>query len=148
MLNHIPAKSESFRPEMADKPLVPHLFAAGWPLKSADRRSVHRFSLCMALRCRPVGSGQKVDSRQSPDTTAPGESLKISSKDLLFRSSRVFRAGQVVEVFIDWPVLLENGVRLMLVVVGPVTKRVRGITVMHFDKYRFRTHGRSEFVPG
>lgn len=109
----------------------------------AARRPAHRFSLRMALKCRSIESRQTVDVRQTRETIAPGESLKISSKELLFTSTQAFLTGQVVEVFIDWPVLLENGVRLTLVVAGRVTRRLRGVTTMQFDRYQFRTRGRS-----
>lgn len=143
MLNSIAVKNELFREGMADKPLLRSPIAAVRRSESAGRRTVNRFSLRMALRCRPIEPRQTACFPQPLDPIIPGESLKISSKDLLFTSSHVFLAGQVVEVSIDWPALLENGVRLTLVVEGPITRLLRGVTAMRFNRYQFRTRGRS-----
>lgn len=118
MLNHIP---------------FPSRLAMPW----LDRRSARRFSLRMTLTCRLIELRKMAESPQSPDTIVPGESLKISRKDLLFRSCHLFLPGQLVEVSIEWPMRPEHDVRLMLVVKGRVRRRFRDITAMQFERHQF-----------
>jgi hypothetical protein len=68
-----------------------------------------------------------------------GESLNISSKGLLFTASEAFLPGQVVEAFIDWPMLLDSRVRLTLVVEGVVVWTADDQAAMRIDRYQFRT---------
>jgi hypothetical protein len=98
-----------------------------------DRRSRHRFSLRLAVRCRRIGA------RFLLDRILVGESLNISSKGLLFTTSEAFRPGQFVEAFIDWPIRLQDGVRLALVVQGAVVRSSGNHAAMHIEKYQFRT---------
>jgi hypothetical protein len=107
MPNYPAVKDLSSRPEMLQEKLaMPRV---------DDRRSELRFSLRLAVKCRRIESRKSVGPRQPLDTILAGESLNVSSKGLIFRGSEVFRQGQAVEVFIEWPVRLENRVRLMLV---------------------------------
>jgi hypothetical protein len=100
-----------------------------------DRRSRLRFSLRLAIRCR------RVEPRFALDRIIVGESLNIASRGMLFRASEAFLPGQVVEVFIDWPIRLENGVRLMLVVEGAVVRIAGKCAAMLIEKYQVRTCG-------
>jgi hypothetical protein len=68
-----------------------------------------------------------------------GESLNLSSIGLLFAAGETLLPGQVVEVFIDWPIRLHNGVRLTLVVEGAVVRSDGNHAAMHIEKYQFRT---------
>jgi hypothetical protein len=71
-----------------------------------------------------------------------GEILNISSKGLLFTTSETFRPGQAVRAVIDWPIRLDNGVRLTLVVEGAVLRSAHNHTAMDIEKYQFRTRAR------
>jgi hypothetical protein len=67
------------------------------------------------------------------------EGVNISSKGLLFKASHEsLLPGHVIEVFIDWPVRLDNCVPLSLVVEGPVVRRAGELTAMRIGKYEFR----------
>lgn len=70
-----------------------------------------------------------------------GESLNISSKGMVFKTTETFEPGQVVEAFIDWPVLLDDCVRLTLFVEGVVVRSTGTQTAMRIEKYEFRTRG-------
>jgi hypothetical protein len=98
-----------------------------------NRRSRHRFSLRLAVRCRRMGA------RFAQDRILVGESLNISSKGLLFTTSEAFRPGQFLEAFIDWPIRLRDGVRLALVVQGAVVRSSGDHAAMNIEKYQFRT---------
>ncbi|HEY3826269.1 MAG TPA: hypothetical protein VGL82_17005 [Bryobacteraceae bacterium] len=69
-----------------------------------------------------------------------GESLKISSKDFVFTTPETILPGQILEVFVDWPVLLDNRIRLTLVLEGRVVSSDPHIA-MRIEKYQFKTRG-------
>lgn len=101
----------------------------------ADRRGNRRFSLRMAIKCR------QIEPPFTRNRVIAGESLNISSKGLLFTTTEAFQPGQIVEASIDWPVRLENRVRLALVVEGSIVRRADDYAAMRIDKYEFRTRG-------
>lgn len=100
--------------------------------RAADRRTNARFPCRLAVSYQtleqPIFSGQ-----------GTSETLNISSKGLLFTSNEKFEAGQLVQVSLDWPALLENQVPLKLVAEGRIVRNARGQTAMTIDKYEFRT---------
>jgi hypothetical protein len=101
--------------------------------KTAGQRRINaRFTRRLAVSYEtlepPMLSGQRT-----------GETLNIGSKGLLFTSNDQFRAGQLVQVSLDWPVRLDNQVRLKLVAAGRIVRSVNGQTDMTIDKYEFRT---------
>ena len=100
-----------------------------------DRRSSHRFSLRMAIECR------QIEPPLAPNRVFVGESLNISSKGLLFTTTEAFQPGQVIEASIDWPMRLNNGVRLTLVVEGAIVRKADDHAAIRIDKYEFRTRG-------
>ena len=99
----------------------------------ADRRGCRRYSLRLTVRCWRLAPQFRLDR------ISVGESLNISSTGLLFTISESFLAGQVVEAFIDWPMRLDQGVRLRLVVKGAVVRSTGNYAAMHIEKYQFRT---------
>jgi hypothetical protein len=100
-----------------------------------NKRSSKRYTLGLALRCRPIESQFRLAR------ILIGESLNISSKGLVFKTTETFAPGQVVEAFIDWPVLLDHCVRLTLFVEGVVVRSAGNQTAMRIEKYEFRTRG-------
>jgi len=109
------------------------------PVKSApgawNKRSSKRYTLGLALRCRPIEPEFRLAR------ILIGESLNISSKNLLFSTAESFPIGQVVEASIDWPIRLDDQIPLTLVVEGAVVGSVNNHTTMRIDRYRFRTRG-------
>jgi hypothetical protein len=106
-----------------------------------DQRSSKRYALGLALRCRPI----EPDFRLA--RILIGESLNISSKGLVFKTNETFAPGQVVEAFIDWPMLLDDCVRLTLFVEGVVVRSAGNHTAMSIEKYEFRTRGARSGAP-
>jgi hypothetical protein len=99
-----------------------------------DLRERRRFSMHLPIRCRWI------DSKTLVGHALTGESVNISSKAIVFNGMGDFKPGQAVEVLVDWPLTLDNGVRLTLVVEGVVVdKRLDHHTVMRIDRYQFKT---------
>jgi hypothetical protein len=105
------------------------------PAAIADRRTGSRFPLRLAIKCRGTEPFQQLDQ------IITGETLNVGSRGLLFSSPHVFGLGQVIEVFIEWPILLDKCVRLTLVAEGVVVRSAGSHTAIHFKKYQFTTRG-------
>ncbi len=103
--------------------------------EGANKRSRKRYTLGLELRCRPIEPEFRLAR------ILIGKSLNISSKGLVFTTSEAFAPGQVIEAFIDWPVLLDDCVRLTLFVEGVVVRSTGNHTAMRIEKYEFRTRG-------
>jgi hypothetical protein len=106
--------------------------------KSANRRRTHRFSMRLAAKFR------RIEPRSSLDRIIVGESLNISSKGLLFTASEAFTAGEVVEAFIDWPMLLDSRIRLTLVIEGVILRTGKDRMAMRIERYEFKTRSITE----
>ena len=104
----------------------------------SDRLVRQRYPLRLTVKCRPTES----QFPWSPAVT--GESLNISSTDLLFTANEAFLPGQALEAFIDWPILLDNRVHLTLVVEGVVMKSAENHAAMRIERYQFRTRRGTE----
>ena len=104
----------------------------------ADRRNNHRFDLRLRIQCRRI---------DPPGRNIVCESLNISSTGLLFTTTEAFQPGQLVEAYIDWPMRLDDSVRLTLVVEGPVVWKENAQIAMRIDKYQFKTRGATEWRP-
>ena len=89
----------------------------------------------LAVQCR------RIDPRLTLDRLVSGESLNISSKRMLFTTTEAFLPGQVVEALIDWPMLLDQRVRLTLAVEGVVVRTAEDQAAMRIERYEFRTRG-------
>ena len=100
--------------------------------RASERRTNARFPCRLAVSYQtlehPILAGQGVS-----------ETLNISSKGLLFTSNEKFESGQLVQVSLDWPALLENQIPLKLVAEGRIVRNSNGQTAMTIDKYEFRT---------
>jgi hypothetical protein len=102
----------------------------------SDRRVSQRYPLHLAVKCR------RIEPHSSWSELIYGESLNISSTDLLFTSTEAFLPGQAIEAFIEWPIRLDNRVRLTLVVEGTVVRSAEDRSAMRIERYQFRTRGR------
>jgi DNA-binding NarL/FixJ family response regulator len=97
----------------------------------ADRRTNARFPSRLAVSYQalehPFLSG-----------VATGETLNISSKGLLFTTEEALQPGQLLQVSVDWPAMLDNQVPLKLVAEGRIVRNINGQAAMRIDKYEFR----------
>jgi hypothetical protein len=107
------------------------------PADPADRRNNARFPCRLAVSYRalehPFFTGEAVS-----------ETLNISSKGLLFSTTEPLKAGQLLQVSVDWPARLENQVPLKLVAEGRIIRNSDGLAAMSIDKYEFRTRRTKE----
>ena len=101
-----------------------------------DRRSSQRFPLQLAVRYRVIGS-------QPAPKWSVSESLNISSSGLLFKTPECMLPGQGVEVYVAWPVALNDHVQLKLALKGPVVRSEGHQAAMRFERYEFKTRSGS-----
>jgi hypothetical protein len=106
--------------------------SADSPENATNRRSSRRFPLQLAVRYRLIGA------ETTPKWTA-SESVNISSTGLLFTTSESVLPGQGIEVFVAWPVALNDQVGLKLGLKGPIVRSAGNLTAMRFEKYEFKT---------
>jgi hypothetical protein len=105
-----------------------------------NRETCLSFPLRLSVRCRHIRPQLRWEQ------LIVGQSLKISSRDFIFTATETIPAGQALEAFIDWPLLLDNRVRLTLVLEGVVVSSDQHI-VMRIEKYHFRTRGPMDAMP-
>lgn len=101
----------------------------------AERRRSRRFALPLALKLRAIESVLNVNQISS------GECLNISSSGLLFATTEPLFQGQSVEASLDWPMLLDHRIRLILVVKGQIVRVGNGRAAMRIERYEFKTAG-------
>jgi len=97
------------------------------------RPSPARYPVELPLRYKAV----------SPEMTVfgVGRTNLMSSLELMFTGDQPLEPGMKVEVSIAWPVLLDDRVRLQLVVEGAVVCIQDGLNVISILKYHYRTRG-------
>ena len=93
-----------------------------------ERRRFRRFSLALPLQFR-LGSG----------ITGIGESINMSSGGLLFRSAATLPAGELIELELYWPVMLDEQRPLRLRLSGMILRGNPDGTAMAISKYEFQT---------
>jgi len=70
-----------------------------------------------------------------------GRTSKMSSTELTFSADQFLEVGMKAEISIAWPVLLDNRVRLQLVVEGAVVRNDGDLCAVEIWKYHYRTRG-------
>lgn len=100
--------------------------------KESDRRTNARFDCHLAVSYQTL---------EKPFLTGQGssETLNISSKGVLFKTTEPLEPGQLVQVSVDWPARLENQIPLKLVAEGRIVRNIQGVAAMTIEKYEFRT---------
>jgi PilZ domain len=102
---------------------------------SDDRRRSQRFALPLALTVR------RAESLCGANRISTGECLNISSRGLLFTTTESLAAGESVEVRVDWPIVLDARIRLILVIRGQIVRAGGGRAAMCIERYEFKTSG-------
>lgn len=106
----------------------------------AERRANVRYPFALELR-------YTTSRRHSPLKTGTGRTIDLSSSGLRFIADRALPAGQVIEVYIDWPALLDGGVRLQLIIWGSVIRANGTEIALQIQKHGFRTRGGGQQSP-
>ena len=99
---------------------------------SSDSRSSVRVPMDLEVRYRVV-------RRRRPVENGSGRTIDISSSGLSFTADRPLSVGQTLDVYIDWPVLLDGGVQLQIVASGVVVRTTGAVTAIRIERHDFRT---------
>jgi hypothetical protein len=104
-----------------------------------ERRSAKRYPIAADLRWR---------SRANPRNAAgTGKSVNMSSTGILFTTSAPVSIGSVLQLSIDWPVLLHGTCGLQLLVRGRVVRSDDASAALRIQRYEFRTRGAHSTEP-
>jgi hypothetical protein len=76
-----------------------------------------------------------------------GRTIECSSAALRFLGERPIEAGLKLELAVRWPLMLEGGVPLKLVVSGEAIRSNGRETAIRIVAYEFRTRSKSEELP-
>ena len=98
----------------------------------AEGRASARFPMTLEVR-------YTVPGHRTAAGMGSGRSIDLSSSGLSFTADRPLRSGQMLEVSIDWPVLLGGGVRLQLIMLGVVVRTSGTTTALEVRRHEFRT---------
>jgi len=99
---------------------------------SSDSRSSVRVPIDLEVRYRVV-------RRRRPVENGSGRTIDISSSGLSFAANTPLSIGQTLDVYIDWPVLLDGGVQLQIVTSGVVVRTTGAVTAIRIQRHDFRT---------
>ena len=103
------------------------------PLTQNNRRVQHRFAILLKLHYT-VTSGER----------GYGELANIGSAGLLFRCDGRFADGEVIDIALRWPYLLNGHCPLQLCIRGRVLRSSHDGTALAITKYEFRTARKDE----
>jgi len=104
--------------------------------KSIERRKKARFPLRRELRYKLL-DGEKLIAWGS------GTTCNISSSGVAFQSDRPPVAGSFIELSISWPMELDNGCPMRLIVFGKVVRSRLNRAACTVERYEFRTQART-----
>jgi hypothetical protein len=99
---------------------------------TSESRTKIRFPLNLELRysvvdpCGPIESGV-------------GRTIDMSSSGLALTADKPLSIGQTLDLSIDWPVQLDGGVQLQLVVFGVVVRTTGAVAGLRIVCHEFRT---------
>jgi hypothetical protein len=101
-----------------------------------ERRSKCRFAIRRDLRFKILEKEQVI-------STGNGQTVDLSSHGVAFETPTKLSVGELLELSISWPVLLDETCLMQLVVFGHVVRTRRGIVACTIDRYEFRTQRRT-----
>ena len=97
-----------------------------------DRRGNVRFPLKLEVRYSVVGE-------RGPAENGTGRTNDMSTSGLCFTADRPLSVGQRLDLSIDWPVLLREGVQLQLVTSGVVVRTTGAVIALKIGRPEFKT---------
>jgi hypothetical protein len=97
-----------------------------------EQRKAKRYSLDLELDYKVFLRGKTVDS-------GAGRTIDCSHAGLRFSGERVIQAGRTLEVAIHWPVTLDDGMPINLVILGKSVRASERETAVRIVKHEFRT---------
>ena len=93
-----------------------------------------QFPLVLPLKYKAISPKGKAIS-------GTGSTVLMSSADIVFNADKPLGSGVRCEISIAWPVLLENRIRLQLVLQSLITRSEGQVVMGRFSQYEFRTRG-------
>jgi hypothetical protein len=100
----------------------------------AEQRRANRYSLKLDLTYVVLIGGKTIDS-------GAGQTVDCSSAGLRFVAERPIGAGRKLEIAVRWPLTLDSGVPLKLVITGKCVRADNCETAIRIAGYEFRTRG-------
>jgi hypothetical protein len=104
----------------------------------SEQRRTTRYSLSLDLTYTVIVGSRTVDH-------GGGRTIDCSSAGLRFVSERPIGVGRKLEIEVQWPMTLDDGVPLKLVVSGKSVRADNGETAIRIVGYEFRTRGLSDY---
>ena len=110
--------------------------AAASPIKAypSERRSHERFPINLPADFRVIYRNRIQDLGAS-------RTINIGSGGVLLKPDRLLALGASIELSINWPLRLESGCRLKLVIFGRIVRSDDGGAAVKAKHYEFRTSG-------
>lgn len=99
-----------------------------------ERRGCTRYPLGMEL-CYTVAN------RLKPLETGSGCIVDFSSSGLRFVADKPLQPGVCIEVAVNWPSVLDGGVRLQLIAAGTVVRSRGNDIAVQIHRHEFKTRG-------
>jgi hypothetical protein len=104
-----------------------------------ERRSSNRWPIIREVRYRVLSGRQKTKRIGS------GKTLNISGKGVLFTTESELVEGELVELAVSWPALLNGVLPLKLVAHGLVVRTDDKQAAITIERYEFKTVGSSRW---
>jgi hypothetical protein len=76
-----------------------------------------------------------------------GTTLEVSSSRLVFTAEHTIPSGLKIEVWVDWPVRLDNAVALRLHICGETARTEEGYAAVRILRHEFRTSNGNRVLP-
>lgn len=93
------------------------------------------YPLKLDLQYRTVSTGTRLP------VSGAGRTITFGSREVVFAGDQSIPANIGVQLSVAWPVLLDNRIRLQLVIEGRVMRVENGAVAVRISKYHFRTRG-------
>lgn len=105
----------------------------------AERRAKFRYPIDLRVGFRYFSQGGRL--------SGAGRAVNIGSGGILVDSRHQITEGALVEISIEWPLLLDGRIPLQLVAVGRVLRHGTSHFAATFERHEFRTMKRSSPQP-
>jgi hypothetical protein len=100
--------------------------------RNSERRASVRYPVDLEVRYSVEGRGEPVE-------TGSGRTIDLSSSGLSFSTGGPLSIGQKLDVSIDWPVALDRGLQLQVLVSGVVVRISGALIALRIERHEFRT---------
>ena len=98
---------------------------------SLERRASARFALNLEARFTVAKHG-------SHEKSGSGHTIDLSSSGLSFTTKMTLRPGENLDVTIDWPVSLDEAIKLEVLISGVVVRADTTVVALQIERHEFR----------